>query len=407
MADILHGRQFIDTIPVALRRKIVDKNITRLVKSEAGGGRFELIDNQADVIKLAGRGGDLDLTEEFGFPAERVGALDRTAALAIGAGIDALRDAGIPLVMHYKTTTTGSKLPERWMLPESYRDHTGVIFASAFPGVDAMMEDAESYYTTEAVKQRLTDLRDLRARLDQVGGNPVLAEDLDRRIHELEHTLETNPYVFDRKYLFKAVSMGHAQFAEYIGARGPNTQLNAACASTTQAVAVAEDWIRAGRCDRVVVISGDDVTSDNLMEWIGSGFLAVGAAATDEIVEEAALPFDRRRHGMILGMGAAAVVVERRDSVSERGLQPIAEVLSTVTANSAFHGSRLDTSHIRHVMEDLIVQAERRWGIDRHAIAPHTVFISHETYTPARGGSAQAEIDALRHVFGASPPTRS
>ena len=45
--------------------------------------------------------------------------------------------------------------------------------------------------------------------------------------------------------------MGHSQFAELIGARGPNTQLNAACASTTQAVALAEDWIRAGRCRRV------------------------------------------------------------------------------------------------------------------------------------------------------------
>ena len=28
------------------------------------------------------------------------------------------------------------------------------------------------------------------------------------------------------------------------------------------------------------------------------------------------------------------------------------------------------------------------------------MFISHETYTPARGGSAAAEIHALRHVFG-------
>ena len=32
----------------------------------------------------------------------------------------------------------------------------------------------------------------------------------------------------------------------------------------------------------------------------------------------------------------------------------------------------------------------------------NTVFVSHETYTPARGGSAQAEIDALRFVFGDS-----
>ena len=113
--------------------------------------------------------------------------------------------------------------------------------------------------------------------------------------------------------------MGHSQFAELIGARGPNTQVNSACASTTQAVALAEDWIRAGRCRRVVVVAADDVTSDTLLGWLGAGFLATGAAATDEVVEEAALPFDRRRHGMILGMGAAAIVVESAEAARERG----------------------------------------------------------------------------------------
>ena len=60
-------------------------------------------------------------------------ALGRETQLAIGAGIDALRDAGIPLVLRYRTTTTGSQLPDRWVLPESLRDDTGIVFASAFP----------------------------------------------------------------------------------------------------------------------------------------------------------------------------------------------------------------------------------------------------------------------------------
>ncbi len=394
---ILRGDQFIDTIPVKYRQLIADKKITRLVKSEAGGGRFETIDSPADVIKLAGRGGAVDLAADFGFPEARVDALDQASKLAIGAGLDALRDAGIPLVMGYKTTTTGSQLPERWMLPEAYRDTTGVIFASAFPGVDGMMVEVDRYWEAESRRRRIEDLKALQQRVE---GDSEIGAELQHRIHDLEAETERNPYMFDRKFLFKAVSMGHAQFAEYIGARGPNTQINAACASTTQAVSIAEDWINAGRCDRVVIISGDDVTSDHLIEWIGSGFLAVGAAATDEVVEDAALPFDRRRHGMILGMGAAAIVVEKAASAAERGLQPIAEVLSAVTANSAFHGSRLDPTHIKHVMEDLVATAERRWGIDRREIAPQTVFISHETYTPARGGSAQAEVDALRFVFG-------
>ena len=208
--------------------------------------------------------------------------------------------------------------------------------------------------------------------------------------------------MFDRRFLFRALSMGHSQFAENIGARGPNTQVNAACASTTQAIAIAEDWIRTRRCRRVIVIAADDASSDNLLGWIGAGFLASGAAATDAAVEDAAIPFDRRRHGMILGMGAAALVLEAAEAAEERGVRPIAEVLSAFTANSAFHGTRLDVGHISQAMETLVSQAEQRWGVDRQEMAPATVFVSHETYTPARGGSAAAEVASLRSVFG--PP---
>jgi 3-oxoacyl-(acyl-carrier-protein) synthase len=142
----------------------------------------------------------------------------------------------------------------------------------------------------------------------------------------------------------------------------------------------------------VIIISADNVTSDRLIEWIGAGFLASGAAATDELVEDAAIPFDRRRHGLLMGMGAAALVVESAAAARERGLAPICEVLSTVSVNSAFHGTRLDVKHICAMMEKLVAQAEQAYGISRRQIAPRTVFMSHETYTPARGGSAQAEI---------------
>ncbi|GIJ71275.1 type I polyketide synthase [Virgisporangium ochraceum] len=397
IARILAGEQFIDTIPHRLRRAMVDRRITRLVKRVSGDPTFETIDSEADVVKLAGRSAPLDVVAEFGVDTARDEALDRATRLAIGAGFDALRDAGIPLVMHYRTTTLGTSLPERWGLPAALRDDTGVIFASAFPGYDNFARDLDRYATDRGRREHLLALETVRARLR--GDEPVVAE-VDRRIDELRHVLETEPYTFDRRFLFRCLSMGHSQFAEIIGARGPNTQINAACASTTQATALAEDWIRAGRCRRVVVISADDASSDTLLPWLASGFLASGAAATDDVVEEAATPFDRRRHGMIVGMGAAAFVVEAAEAARERGLRPICEVLGSVTANSAFHGTRLDVEHIGQVMERLVAQAQA-YGVDRHAIAPETVFVSHETYTPARGGSAAAEINALRHVFGA------
>ncbi len=392
---LLDGEQFIDLIPTRFRHRILDKHITRLVKGE-GGGRFESIDDPADVLKLAGRAGAFDLVEEFGVDPDRDRALDIVTRLAIGAGFDALRDAGIPLVQHYKLTSVGTQLPTRWGLPDAMRDDTGVVFASAFPGCDSFADEITRHQTDLGRRHELESLRAVRGRVTD--GDPAAAE-LDHRIGELETLLAEEGYEFDRRFLFRALSMGHSQFAEIIGARGPNTQVNSACASTTQAISLAEDWIRAGRCRRVVVVAGDDVTSDHLIDWVGAGFLASGAAATDDVVENAALPFDNRRHGMIMGMGAAALVIESADAARERGVQPICEVLATVTANSAFHGTRLDVEHIGSVMERLVSQAESR-GVSRHAIAAETVFVSHETYTPARGGSAAAEINALRRVFG-------
>ena len=114
---------------------MVDMHITRLVKNEIGGATFEAIDDPSEVIKLAGRHAPLDIVEQFGVDTARDEALDVTTRLAMGAGLDAMRDAGIPLVMRYKTTTLGTQLPDRWGLPDALRDDTGVIFASAFPGL--------------------------------------------------------------------------------------------------------------------------------------------------------------------------------------------------------------------------------------------------------------------------------
>ena len=204
---------------------------------------------------------------------------------------------------------------------------------------------------------------------------------------------------FDRGFLFKVLNMGHSQFSQYVGIRGPNTTINLACASATAAFSVAEDWITMGRCDRVIIISADDVTGDDLWDWIGSGFAASGAAATGNVVEEVALPFDKRRNGLVLGMGAAAFVIEKEEDAMERGVQGICQILGTRIANSAFHGTRLDVDHVAETFDQFMTEMEDRHQLNRHEIAPKTVFFSHETYTPARGGSAQAEVAALRKTF--------
>ena len=226
---ILRGDQFIEAIPTHLRQAMLDKHITRVVKSD-NGGSFETLHDLADVIKLAGRGGAFDLKNEFGVTADRLAALDRDTQLAIAVGLDALRDAGIPLVLRYKTTSKGTKLPDHWALPDDLRDDTGVIYASAFPGYDSYADEMARYYADHARREQLSTLESLRVRAAESNGHSSITPELDRRIAELRDKIEKEPYIFDRRFLFRVLSMGHSQFAEFIGARGPNTQVNSACA---------------------------------------------------------------------------------------------------------------------------------------------------------------------------------
>ena len=353
---LVRGETCISEVTDEYKQRLLDKNLVRLIKGRDGSVNMDQATEFGDVPQLAGVKGAFDLAEEFGIDPKVILAWDITTQLGMAAGLLALRDAAIPLTPVEQIGKGGLRLIRNWQVPQHTRDRTGIVFASCFPGFQMALKHAK-------------------------------------------HNGDDGEGRFDRRYLFQTLAMGHSQFAQYSGIRGPNTIINLACASATAAFGVAEDWLNADRVDRVVIISADDVTGDDMWEWIGGGFAASGAAATHNVVEETALPFDRRRNGLILGMGAAAFVVERNSEAAERGVQPIAELLGATTANSAFHGTRLDVDHVAETVDNFVTSMERQWGIDRHEIAPDTVFFSHETYTPARGGSAQSEVRALRDTF--------
>ncbi|MEZ8112016.1 MAG: beta-ketoacyl synthase N-terminal-like domain-containing protein [Candidatus Poseidoniaceae archaeon] len=356
---LVRGETCISEVSDEYKQRLLDKNLVRLIKGRDGSVNMEKATEFSDIPQLAGLKSAFDISEEFGIDPKVVLAWDISTQLAVAAGLLALRDAAIPLTPVEQVGKGGLRLIRSWQIPQVQRDRTGIVFSSCFPGMQMAKKHAKNN-----------------------------GDDGDGQ--------------FDRRYLFQTLNMGHSQFAQYTGIRGPNTTINLACASATAAFGVAEDWLAADRVDRVVIISGDDVTGDDMWEWVGAGFAASGAAATGNVVEETALPFDRRRNGLILGMGAAAFVVERSSEAAKRGVQPIAELLGSTTANSAFHGTRLDVEHVAGVVNNFVGDMEKRWGIDRHEFASDTAFFSHETFTPARGGSAQSEVKALRDTFGDS-----
>ena len=398
--EILSGRNMIEPVSRDIQQKQIDKHVEFVIKSPDGNHRFERLTSPAQAIKLSARGGAFDLEKEFGLPAKWVKSMDRSFQLAIAAGILALKDAGIPLVLYYKPTSTGGYLPDRWGLPADMIDETGVIFTSAFPVANSMMGDL-----TKRVEGLLNNktAKEVRAFCDKFIAqiaDPALKAEMETWYQQNFKDKEVEPPAFTSEFILKTIIIAHSHFCQWIRARGPATAMSAACASTAQAISVAQDWIRLGRCKRVIVISADDITNDNVSEWILTAFLASGAATTEADVTKAALPFDRRRNGMIVGMGAVSLVVEEESEVQKRGMKPLAKLLATEISNSGFHVTRLDVGHVAKVMDRLVSSAERNYALNRSDIAKQLVFISHETYTPARGGSASAEAYALKYTFG-------
>ncbi|TLN17874.1 acyltransferase domain-containing protein, partial [bacterium] len=180
VARILRGDQLIEPLSEAKRNAMLERRVTRLVKSEAGA-QMVTIDSLDQTVKLAGQSGLFDLAAEFGVPLDRVEATDISTQLAIAAGVEALRDAGIPLVMNYKRTSTGSFLPNRWMLPEPLADETGVIFASAFPGMDRLAEESARFSEYQSLNNQLAELRSLQA---QFPAQSDLQQALGTRVKE-------------------------------------------------------------------------------------------------------------------------------------------------------------------------------------------------------------------------------
>ena len=399
--EILSGRNLIEPVSAEIQQKQIDKHVEFVIKSKDGNHRFERLTSPSQAIKLAARGGAFDAEKEFGLPAKWVRSMDRSFQLAIAAGILALKDAGIPLVLYYKPTSTGGYLPDRWGLPADMIDDTGVIFTSAFPVANSMMGDLSKRVAGLLNNKTAKEVRAFCDKFIAQITDPALKAEIEAWYNENFKDKEVEPMAFTSEFILKTIIIAHSHFCQWIRARGPATSMSAACASTAQAIAVAQDWIKLGRAKRVIVISADDITNDNVSEWILTAFLASGAATTEADVTKAALPFDRRRNGMIVGMGAVSLVVEEAGEVAKRGMKPLAKVLATEIRNSGFHVTRLDVGHVAQVMNDLVSEGERKSGVSRADIAKQLVFISHETYTPARGGSASAEAYALKSTFGA------
>ena len=110
--------------------------------------------------------------------------------------------------------------------------------------------------------------------------------------------------------------MAAASLARQIGVRGPNTTINTACASGTDALGHGLSMVRLGHAKAVLVGGAESMITPLALSSMGR----MGALSkNNDDPEHASRPFDANRDGFILGEGAGVLMIESEVSARERG----------------------------------------------------------------------------------------
>jgi 3-oxoacyl-[acyl-carrier-protein] synthase II len=196
----------------------------------------------------------------------------------------------------------------------------------------------------------------------------------------------------DRIKPFTVLMGMHNAPAAWIGIehdiRGPNLTYSTACSSS--AVAIGEAWLRVSRGDVDMAIAGGaeaPLSFGSLKAWE-----ALHTLATIDPSEPSASckPFAMNRSGMVLGEGAAMLVLEAWDAAVARGAPIHGEIIG--------YGISTDASHITRPSVEGQAAAMRA-ALRAAAVNPSAVdaINAHGTGTQANDA---VETAAIKAVFG-------
>ncbi|MFN3800535.1 beta-ketoacyl-ACP synthase II [Belliella pelovolcani] len=173
------------------------------------------------------------------------------------------------------------------------------------------------------------------------------------------------------------------------GFKGPNFVTVSACASGTNALIDAFNYIRLGKAD--VFISGGSEAA--VTEAGIGGFNAMKALSQrNEDPQSASRPFDKDRDGFVLGEGAGAIILEEYEHAKARGAKIYAELVGG--------GMTADAHHITAPHPEGEGAANvMKFALEDAGMAPEEIdYVNvHGTSTPLGDVS---EVKAIQKVFG-------
>ena len=256
---------------------------------------------------------------------------DRYALLAIEAAKQAVTDAGMDLEKEDKT-------------------RIGVIFASGIGGIKTFDEEVLGFAKTK----------------DTIGPR-------------------FNPFFIPK--MIADIAAGHISMM--YGFHGPNFATVSACASSTNAISDAYNYIRLGKANAIVTGGAESAIT---YSGVG-GFNSMNALSTrNDSPETASRPFSKSRDGFVMGEGGACLVLEEMEHALARGARIYAELAGTGLSADAYH---LTASH----PEGLGAKIVMRNALEDAEMTPADIDYINVHGTSTTVGDI-SEVKAIKEVFG-------
>jgi 3-oxoacyl-[acyl-carrier-protein] synthase II len=209
------------------------------------------------------------------FDRKEVRKLDLYAQYAIAAAKEAIDNSGLDLEVIDK-------------------DEVGVIFAAGIGGITTFEQEVGYYY------------------------------------QHLENGPKFNPFFIPK--MISDIAAG--QISIMYGFRGPNFSTTSACASSTNALIDAFNYIRLGQAN-IIVTGGAEASITPA--GVG-GFNALTALSTrNDSPESASRPFSKSRDGFVMGEGSGCLILEELEHAIARGANILCEVVGGGMSADAYH----------------------------------------------------------------------
>jgi len=244
-----------------------------LVKGVSGATPITRFDTTLFKTQFACEVKDFDATKYF--DRKEVRKLDLYAQYAIAAAKEAIDNSGLDLEVIDK-------------------DEVGVIFAAGIGGITTFEQEVGYYY------------------------------------QHLENGPKFNPFFIPK--MISDIAAG--QISIMYGFRGPNFSTTSACASSTNALIDAFNYIRLGQAN-IIVTGGAEASITPA--GVG-GFNALTALSTrNDSPESASRPFSKSRDGFVMGEGSGCLILEELEHAIARGANILCEVVGGGMSADAYH----------------------------------------------------------------------